>query len=63
MPFYQNRAASNPTLAAASVENRSLDQPFNYIAFSQQLYGDKKDKNPSVLTLDNMPKQRTISYV
>ena len=39
------------------------EQPFNYIAFSQQLYGEKSDKNSlSVKTLD-APKQRTVSYV
>ena len=65
-PFYQNRAASNPSLAPAPRGGSGLsvaDQPFNYIAFSQQLYGDKSpDKNLTVKTLDK-PKQRTISYV
>ena len=70
MPFYQNRAASNPSLAPAPAPAPRggsglsvADQPFNYIAFSQQLYGDKSpDKNLTVKTLDK-PKQRTISYV
>ena len=71
-PFYQNRAASNPSLAPAPAPAPAprggsglsvADQPFNYIAFSQQLYGDKPpDKNLRVKTLDK-PKQRTISYV
>ena len=68
VPFYQNRAASNPSLAPAPAPRGGsglsvADQPFNYIAFSQQLYGDKSpDKNLTVKTLDK-PKQRTISYV
>ena len=48
-PYFQNRTASNPNLSLAK-------EPFNYITFSQQLYGEKK-------TDSDRPKQRAVSYV
>ena len=52
-PFYQNRAVSNPNLP-------KQDEPFNYIAFSQQLYGEK----PTLNNVSERPsKPRTVSYV
>ena len=56
-PYFQNQSASNPNLSQAN-------EPFNYIAFSQQLYGEKvaDSTNPSFSKTDR-PKQRAVSYV
>ena len=53
-PYFQNRTASNPNLSHQGADS----EPFNYIAFSQQLYGEKNPgkQNPP-------PKQRAVSYV
>ena len=53
-PYFQNRTASNPNLSHQGADS----EPFNYIAFSQQLYGEKNSgkQNPP-------PKQRAVSYV
>ena len=47
-PYFQNKAASNPNLSLSP-------EPFNYIAFSQQLYGENSEPD--------RPKQRAVSYV
>ena len=53
-PFFNNRSASNPNL-------NGTHQPFNYISFSQQLYGERP---PTVASESNLSKsKRTISYV
>ena len=54
-PFYQNRTASQPTLL-----NSRNEEPFNYIAFSQQLYGHQKSVESDH---DRSKKPRTVSYV
>lgn len=60
--FFQNRAASNPNL----MEMRNVgDQPFNYIAFSQQLYGQERPSQAKsqTLSIGQNKKSRTVSYV
>ena len=56
-PFFQNKTASNPNLNRINVvgsSNIGENVPFNYISFSQQLYGDKSIQKPT---------KRTVSYV
>lgn len=59
--FFQNRAASNPNL----MEMPRNDEPFNYIAFSQQLYGQQKASQVQSQTLSSGhgKKSRAVSYV
>ena len=51
--LYRNRAASNPNIYGSN--EVMSNEPFNYIAFSQQLYGEKSQEKPK--------KPRTVSYV